>query len=135
MKNIRNFLSNTLINMTQSVRRFPVAVFLAAVLAFVNILLINEVIDEEYPGAFMALITGIETALVLNLSDEKGLTHIGIITGGTIAGILSALIYTVLPIARRIPISFVRSSTLIYVMMPIMIEDTTKEIATKAIRT
>ena len=96
MKNIRNFLSNTLINMTQSVRRFPVAVFLAAVLAFVNILLINEVIDEEYPRAFMALITGIETALVLNLSDEKGLTHIGIITGGTIAGILSALIYTVL---------------------------------------
>ena len=39
------------------------------------------------------------------------------------------------PIARRMPISYVRSSTLIYVMMPIMMEETTSDIATKAIRT
>ena len=39
------------------------------------------------------------------------------------------------PIERRIPISFVRSRTEIYVIIPIIIEETTSEIATKAIRT
>ena len=39
------------------------------------------------------------------------------------------------PIARRIPISFCLSSTEIYVMTPIIMEDTTSEIATKAINT
>ena len=38
------------------------------------------------------------------------------------------------PTARRIPISLVRSSTEMLVMMPIIMEDTTKEIATKAMR-
>ena len=38
------------------------------------------------------------------------------------------------PMARRMPISFVRSSTDIYVIIPIIIEDTTRDIATKAIR-
>jgi len=37
--------------------------------------------------------------------------------------------------ARRMPISFVRSSTEIYVIMPIMIDETTSEIETNAIRT
>ena len=36
------------------------------------------------------------------------------------------------PMARRTPISFVRSCTEIRVITPIIIEDTTKEIATKA---
>ena len=39
------------------------------------------------------------------------------------------------PMARRMPISFVRSSTEIYVIMPIMIDETTSEIETNAIRT
>ena len=39
------------------------------------------------------------------------------------------------PIERRIPISLVRSSTEIYVIIPIIIDDTISEIATKAIRT
>ena len=39
------------------------------------------------------------------------------------------------PIARRIPISLVRSSTEIYVIIPIIIEETTSETATNAIRT
>ncbi len=38
------------------------------------------------------------------------------------------------PMARRMPISLRRSSTLIYVMTPIMMEDTTSEMETKAIR-
>ena len=36
------------------------------------------------------------------------------------------------PIARRIPISFVLSRTEIYVIIPIIIEETTSDIATKA---
>ena len=39
------------------------------------------------------------------------------------------------PIARRMPISFLRSRTLIYVMTPIIIDDTIKEIATNATST
>lgn len=39
------------------------------------------------------------------------------------------------PIERRIPISFVRSSTEMYVIIPIIIEDTTSDIATNAIST
>ena len=39
------------------------------------------------------------------------------------------------PIARRMPISFVRSSTLIYVIIPIIMDETTSEMATKAIST
>ena len=39
------------------------------------------------------------------------------------------------PMARRMPISFVRSRTEIYVMMPIIMLDTTSEIATNAIST
>ena len=39
------------------------------------------------------------------------------------------------PMARRIPISFLRSSTLMCVMTPIMIDDTMSEIATNAMRT
>lgn len=39
------------------------------------------------------------------------------------------------PIARRIPISLVLSRTEIYVIIPIIIDETTSEIATNAIRT
>ena len=39
------------------------------------------------------------------------------------------------PIALKIPISFVLSNTEIYVIIPIIIEDTIKEILTKAINT
>lgn len=39
------------------------------------------------------------------------------------------------PIARSIPISLVRSSTEMYVITPIMMEDTISEIATKAMST
>ena len=39
------------------------------------------------------------------------------------------------PIARRMPISFWRSSTLMYVMTPIMTEDTTSEMEINAIST
>ena len=39
------------------------------------------------------------------------------------------------PIARRMPISFLRSSTLMYVMMPIMMELTTRLILTNAMST
>ena len=39
------------------------------------------------------------------------------------------------PIALKIPISFILSRTDIYVIIPIMIEDTIKDIATKAINT
>ena len=39
------------------------------------------------------------------------------------------------PMLRNTPISFVRSNTEIYVMIPIMIELTTSEIATNAIST
>ena len=39
------------------------------------------------------------------------------------------------PIARRMPISLVRSSTEMYVMMPIMIDDTTSDTDTNAIST
>ena len=39
------------------------------------------------------------------------------------------------PIARRMPISLVRSSTEMYVMMPIMIEETISETDTNAIST
>ena len=37
--------------------------------------------------------------------------------------------------ARRMPISLVRSKTEIYVMMPIIMEDTTSEMLTNAIST
>ena len=39
------------------------------------------------------------------------------------------------PMERRMPISFVRSRTEIYVMMPIIMEDTTSEMLTNAIST
>ena len=39
------------------------------------------------------------------------------------------------PMARRMPISFVRSSTEIYVMMPIIMLDTMSEMATNAMST
>ena len=39
------------------------------------------------------------------------------------------------PIALRIPISLVRSNTEIYVMIPIIIDDTTSDIATNEINT
>ena len=39
------------------------------------------------------------------------------------------------PIALKIPISFVLSYTEMYVIIPIIIEDTTKEIDTNAINT
>ena len=39
------------------------------------------------------------------------------------------------PIALKIPISFLRSRTLIYVITPIIIDETTSDIATNAIRT
>ena len=39
------------------------------------------------------------------------------------------------PIALKIPISFVLSNTDIYVIIPIIIEETTNEIATNAINT
>ena len=39
------------------------------------------------------------------------------------------------PMARRIPISFLLSRTEMYVMIPIMIDETTRDTATKAIST
>ena len=39
------------------------------------------------------------------------------------------------PIERKIPISFVRSNTEIYVMIPIMMLDTMSDTDTKAIKT
>ena len=39
------------------------------------------------------------------------------------------------PMARKMPISLVRSITLMWVMMPIMMHDTTKDTDTKAMST
>ena len=96
MNNIREYLSNTRNSVIRSLQRFPTAVFLAAVFALVNALLIHDVIDEEYPRAVLALTVGIELAVITVLSDEKGITRLGRIISSVISVAVSAVLYIVL---------------------------------------
>lgn len=97
---IKEFIKNSIRNITESAVIFPAAVAMLVGVAVTNILLIYNVIDEIYPELIVRFMLACEAGLLLTLADERKMFKVNKIVSSIISVCIAVLSFMVLHFSK-----------------------------------
>ena len=97
---IKEFIKNSIRNITESAVRFPAVVAMLVGVAVTNILLIYNVIDEIYPELIVRFMLACKAGLLLTLADERKMFKVNKIVSSIISVCIAVLSFMVLHFSK-----------------------------------